>query len=79
MASQDNCSYKEMELDIPGHPRKLPQSSRLTRLSQLASSEDRRCLQHKINKQNIFLIFLLLNEDAADKNQLCFISLQLFP
>ena len=45
-----------MELDIPGHPRKLPQSSRLTHLSQLASSEDRRCLQHKINKQNIFAL-----------------------
>ena len=39
-----------MELDIPG------QSSRLTRLSQLPSSEDRRCLQHKINKQNIFAL-----------------------
>ena len=73
MASQDNCSYKEMELDIPGHPRKLPLGSPASVSLQALKTGD----VYSIKLTN--RIFLLLNEDAADKNQLCFISLQLFP
>ena len=70
MASQDNCSYKEMELDIPG--RSPPGSPASVSLQALKTGD-----VYSIKLTN--RIFLLLNEDAADKNQLCFISLQLFP